>query len=169
MYLSSAKGVDAKWERREAAMTADRRSGLMDIATPLWSVSERVLERTKGVPRNGGRKWQLVRSCFILTCLHYTKLQYNIIWYVILHCIYIYIHYTILQNNITLYIILQYTYIYTSLSLSLSLYTYIYIHTYVYVFLSGPAPRWSSGSEGYGSEHDEEEDSPRLIVWYSVV
>ena len=31
---------DAEWERQEAAMAADRRPGLMDIATPLWSVSE---------------------------------------------------------------------------------------------------------------------------------
>ena len=32
--------VDAKWERQEAANAADRRSGLMDTATPLWSVSK---------------------------------------------------------------------------------------------------------------------------------
>ena len=29
-------------ERQEAANAADRRSGLVDIATPLWPVSERI-------------------------------------------------------------------------------------------------------------------------------
>ena len=32
--------MDAKWERQEAANAADRRSGLMNIVTPLWSMSE---------------------------------------------------------------------------------------------------------------------------------
>ena len=35
----SKKGVEAKWERWEAAMAADRRSGLVDVATPLWTLS----------------------------------------------------------------------------------------------------------------------------------
>ena len=36
-HADDNRGADAEWERREAATAADRRSGLVDSATPLGS------------------------------------------------------------------------------------------------------------------------------------
>ena len=36
--MRSKVGVDARWEWQEAANAANRLSGLVDIAAPLWSV-----------------------------------------------------------------------------------------------------------------------------------